>query len=162
MSKQGFITLRAANDQDREGIYRLRHDVYAEELHQHNTNARHALIDAVDHSNVYLVAHAEGELAGFISLTPPVRLHSQLKNIFLLINCRPRQRSIVRGTAFDSADALSRNPCRKSAHVCSVALRRSCRGHANHWHGSPGSIASISQSRLPDAGPGNSIRCRDV
>ena len=75
MTTKHFLTLRVADDQDRAAIYALRHEVYAEELHQHATNATHTLVDALDHSNVYLVAYAATEsgpeLAGFISLTPP-------------------------------------------------------------------------------------------
>lgn len=66
-----LVTLRLADERDREAIYRLRHEVYAEELHQHATNAAHALSDTLDGSNVYLIAQAGDELAGFISLTPP-------------------------------------------------------------------------------------------
>ena len=66
-----FITLRLADDQDRDAIYRLRHDIYAEELHQHAANKTHTLMDALDLSNLYIVAYADQELAGFISLTPP-------------------------------------------------------------------------------------------
>lgn len=70
-TRRHLITLRLAGDHDREAIYRLRHEVYAEELHQHSTNHEHTLSDALDGSNVYLIAEAGGELAGFISLTPP-------------------------------------------------------------------------------------------
>jgi histidinol-phosphate/aromatic aminotransferase/cobyric acid decarboxylase-like protein/GNAT superfamily N-acetyltransferase len=66
-----LLTIRLAEDRDREAIYRLRHEVYASELHQHETNAAHALMDALDADNLYLVAYVAGELAGFISLTPP-------------------------------------------------------------------------------------------
>jgi len=65
------VTLRLANEEDRASIYHVRHEVYAEELHQHTTNDVHALVDALDEANVYLVAHVGHELAGFISLTPP-------------------------------------------------------------------------------------------
>src|SRR5688572_28058772 len=66
-----LLTLRLAEDRDREAIYRLRHEVYAGELHQHQTNPTHTLMDALDAANLYLVALVGGELAGFISLTPP-------------------------------------------------------------------------------------------
>ena len=65
------LTLRLAEDRDRQAIYRLRHEVYAEELHQHQPNITHTLTDALDAANLYLVALVGGELAGFISLTPP-------------------------------------------------------------------------------------------
>jgi histidinol-phosphate/aromatic aminotransferase/cobyric acid decarboxylase-like protein/GNAT superfamily N-acetyltransferase len=66
-----LLTLRLAEDRDREAIYRLRHEVYAGELHQHQTNSAHTLMDALDAANLYLIALAGEELAGFISLTPP-------------------------------------------------------------------------------------------
>ena len=71
MTTNHSLTLRLAEAQDRDAIYRLRHEVYAEELHQHATNSAHALIDALDASNLYLVAYGGEELAGFVSLTPP-------------------------------------------------------------------------------------------
>ena len=75
MTTKHFLTLRVANECDRAAIYALRHEVYAEELHQHATNTAHTLVDALDASNLYFVAYAiteaGPELAGFISLTPP-------------------------------------------------------------------------------------------
>src|SRR5689334_20501571 len=70
-ARRHLITLRLANAADREAIYHLRHEVYAEELHQHLPNADNALRDALDGSNLYLIAQVGEELAGFISLTPP-------------------------------------------------------------------------------------------
>jgi histidinol-phosphate/aromatic aminotransferase/cobyric acid decarboxylase-like protein len=71
MNTRTSITLRLANGDDRERIYALRHAVYAEELHQHATNPMQRLADALDGSNIYIVAVAGDELAGFISITPP-------------------------------------------------------------------------------------------
>jgi histidinol-phosphate/aromatic aminotransferase/cobyric acid decarboxylase-like protein/GNAT superfamily N-acetyltransferase len=65
------VTLRLASEEDRTAIYRMRHEVYAEELHQHTANDGHTLVDALDEWNVYLVACVGPELAGFISITPP-------------------------------------------------------------------------------------------
>ena len=65
------ITIEAASPADREQIYRCRHEVYARELGQHSLNANGRLRDPLDDWNVYLVAKAGPELAGFISLTPP-------------------------------------------------------------------------------------------
>lgn len=61
----------SANEADRELIYNLRHEIYAGELHQHPANSRGRLWDNLDQRNVYLVAKIEGEIAGFISITPP-------------------------------------------------------------------------------------------
>ena len=56
---------------DRPEIYQMRHDVYAEELGQHRTTPAHLLSDALDDFNHYITARVCGELAGFISITPP-------------------------------------------------------------------------------------------
>ena len=65
------IVLSVATDQDRECIYRMRHEVYARELGQYAANPAGRLRDALDDGNTYLVAKLAGQLAGFISLTPP-------------------------------------------------------------------------------------------
>lgn len=63
--------LELATAEDRELIYRLRYEVYARELGQHRANGNGQLTDTLDPHNLYLVARVGGELAGFISLTPP-------------------------------------------------------------------------------------------
>ena len=65
------ISVSLATDADREQIYRARHEVYARELGQHPPNADARLRDPLDDGNLYLVARIAGELAGFISVTPP-------------------------------------------------------------------------------------------
>ncbi len=65
------IALTLATAQDREHIYRVRHDIYARELHQHAVNTTGRLTDALDEHNFYLVARCGGMLAGFVSITPP-------------------------------------------------------------------------------------------
>ena len=65
------IWLRLATQSDRTEIYRLRHEVYAAELGQHSLNVAESLQDALDEVNTYLVAAIEGEIVGFISITPP-------------------------------------------------------------------------------------------
>ncbi len=60
-----------ATEAEREEIYRLRHAVYALEIGQHEGNAEGRLTDALDGVNLYLVARCGGEVAGFVSLTPP-------------------------------------------------------------------------------------------
>lgn len=61
----------AATAADRETIYRMRHAVYAHELHQHAENADGRLIDALDRFNHYLCVWQRDEMVGFISVTPP-------------------------------------------------------------------------------------------
>jgi histidinol-phosphate/aromatic aminotransferase/cobyric acid decarboxylase-like protein len=65
------FALALAGPEDREEIFRLRHEIYARELRQHSVNADGALRDALDAVNFYLVARCNGELAGFVSITPP-------------------------------------------------------------------------------------------
>ena len=65
------IVLSLATPSDREEIYRLRHNIYAQELRQHPANTAGRLTDSLDEHNLYLVARCGGMLAGFVSLTPP-------------------------------------------------------------------------------------------
>src|SRR5690606_17462991 len=65
------LTLAHGDAADRQRIYELRHEVYARELRQHDTNAAGALRDALDDVNAYIVAKLRGELVGWISITPP-------------------------------------------------------------------------------------------
>ncbi|MEO6005630.1 MAG: aminotransferase class I/II-fold pyridoxal phosphate-dependent enzyme [Opitutus sp.] len=68
---QRRFRIAVATAADRQEIYRVRHEVYARELRQHQTNTNGQLSDALDAHNVYLVVRMAGELAGFVSLTPP-------------------------------------------------------------------------------------------
>jgi histidinol-phosphate/aromatic aminotransferase/cobyric acid decarboxylase-like protein/N-acyl-L-homoserine lactone synthetase len=65
------ISIRVANESDREEIYRLRHDVYARELGQHAVNAQGRLTDSLDAFNTYIVGEIGGKICGFVSVTPP-------------------------------------------------------------------------------------------
>jgi len=60
-----------ATEQDRREIYEMRHDVYAAELGQHSPNPEGMISDALDAFNDYVIARVDGELVGFISITPP-------------------------------------------------------------------------------------------
>lgn len=60
-----------ASQRDRNNIYKLRHGVYADELNQHSPNSDNRLTDKLDEFNVYITAKLDGEIAGFISITPP-------------------------------------------------------------------------------------------
>ncbi len=60
-----------ATESDRDTVYRLRHDVYGCELHQHAVNHAERLSDSLDRFNVYIVVCIHDEIAGFISVTPP-------------------------------------------------------------------------------------------
>ena len=63
--------ISVAHDSDRDSIYALRHEVYAEELHQHPTTHNRILSDSLDAFNEYIVAKIEGQVVGFVSITPP-------------------------------------------------------------------------------------------
>ena len=65
------FVLGLADADDREEIFRLRHEIYARELGQHAVNRAGSLRDRLDEVNIYLTARCGGEIAGFISLTPP-------------------------------------------------------------------------------------------
>jgi len=65
------ISITAASGDDREAIYRARHEVFARELGQHQVNLQGRLTDKLDTFNDYLVARHRGCLAGFVSITPP-------------------------------------------------------------------------------------------
>ena len=67
----GRLRIAPASAEEREEIYRLRHEVYARELGQHPPNAEGRLRDALDDHNVYFVASDGRGIAGFISVTPP-------------------------------------------------------------------------------------------
>ncbi len=64
-------TLKLAEDHERDCIYQLRHEVYAEEIGQHPPNDLGRLQDTLDAENLYITAWKGSTLAGFISLTPP-------------------------------------------------------------------------------------------
>lgn len=65
------IEIALATEQDRNIIYRLRHEVYACELGQHKKNSANTLQDAVDDHNIYIIARSGTKVIGFISVTPP-------------------------------------------------------------------------------------------
>ena len=67
----GKLRIALATERDRPAIYGMRHDVYAIELGQHAVQQNSILSDALDDNNIYITAKIQGELAGFISVTPP-------------------------------------------------------------------------------------------
>jgi histidinol-phosphate/aromatic aminotransferase/cobyric acid decarboxylase-like protein len=71
MSDSPRVRVGLAGEEERAAIYRLRHQVYAEELGQHLPNPQTSLSDRLDSSNVYITASSCGALLGFISITPP-------------------------------------------------------------------------------------------
>ena len=68
---EATYVLGLADAEDREEIFRLRHEIYARELGQHAVNHAGALRDALDTVNIYLTARCGPEIAGFVSITPP-------------------------------------------------------------------------------------------
>ena len=69
--KNGALTIRLGTEADRQTIYAMRHAVYASELGQHAENEQRKLSDPLDEFNVYIVATQGGQIAGFVSITPP-------------------------------------------------------------------------------------------
>ena len=67
----GRCSLSMAGNEERRDIYRMRHEVYARELHQHPENDRGELTDSLDGYNLYIVAKLRGIVVGFVSVTPP-------------------------------------------------------------------------------------------
>ena len=65
------LTIRTATPGDLSWAHALRHEVYAEELGQHDVRPEGRLSDALDGGNVYLVATRGDEPIGFVSVTPP-------------------------------------------------------------------------------------------
>jgi len=65
------LQVALATPEERESLYRLRHEVYAQEIGQHLSNEQGRLTDALDEVNDYLVVRSKGTVAGFISVTPP-------------------------------------------------------------------------------------------
>ena len=80
MQFKGPFAVGCASPSDRQLIYRLRHEIYACEIHQHPANSEGSLRDALDDHNHYLVVKQAGELCGFVSITPPG--HCSLKKYF--------------------------------------------------------------------------------
>lgn len=69
--KSPRITLALANSVDRAAICRARHTVYATELGQYKSRPDGILQDALGVDSVYIVASVNGEMAGFVGITPP-------------------------------------------------------------------------------------------
>ncbi len=73
----GFTT-RLATPSDREQIYRIRHDVYAEEIGQHASNASGTLRDPLDLVNEYLVVLDRDVVAAFVAITRWIKPRSAI------------------------------------------------------------------------------------
>lgn len=59
------------NSADRMALYRARHDVYATELRQYDSRSDGVLPDHENVQALYIVASVNGEMAGFVGVTPP-------------------------------------------------------------------------------------------
>jgi histidinol-phosphate/aromatic aminotransferase/cobyric acid decarboxylase-like protein/N-acyl-L-homoserine lactone synthetase len=76
------LAVSIADERDRESIYAIRHQVYAEELRQHPENAEGRLADKLDEINTYLVVKRDDEIAGFVAITPPTDAGYSLDKYF--------------------------------------------------------------------------------
>ena len=65
------LKIYVAGANELESIYRLRHDVYATELGQHESRSDESLPDTGDVASVYIAASLDGKLAGFVGITRP-------------------------------------------------------------------------------------------
>ena len=68
-----LIEISFATNEDRNKIYRIRHEVYASELMQHPQNEGKIFQDKFDDFNTYIVAKINSKIVGFISVTPPTK-----------------------------------------------------------------------------------------
>lgn len=66
-----MINISTAKASDRQIIYNMRHQIYAEELGQHATNDQLTLSDSLDAFNHYLITKDSNHIKGFVSITPP-------------------------------------------------------------------------------------------
>lgn len=106
------FTSGIATPEDRDEIYRIRHDVYAEELGQHIPNSAGILTDSLDRFNQYIVIREIDKIVAFISITPPtassfsidkyfsrneipIRFHDRLYELRLLTVVGPCRNSTV-------------------------------------------------------------------
>ena len=71
MASDNRLRISLASETELEKIYQLRHEVYARELGQHQVNAEGKLTDSLDGHNLYITATQNGQIVGFISVTPP-------------------------------------------------------------------------------------------
>ena len=77
-----IIELSFVDAFDRDSIYQMRHKVYASELRQHSENEEERLTDQLDAINCYIVAKIDGQIAGFVSITPPNALGYSIDKYF--------------------------------------------------------------------------------
>jgi histidinol-phosphate/aromatic aminotransferase/cobyric acid decarboxylase-like protein len=69
--RQPRLSISRPTPSEQREIHRLRHAVYARELGQHPVNRDGMLRDGLDRFNTYIVARVGGQVAGFVSITPP-------------------------------------------------------------------------------------------
>ena len=69
--KMKKITVKIADQKEREEIYKYRYKIYSLELKQHKENPEKMLKDAIDEINTYIIVKINDNIAGFVSITPP-------------------------------------------------------------------------------------------
>jgi len=65
------MRISVANANERQAVYRMRHDVYSTELGQYGSRPDGSLPDATDVASAYIIASIGEEVVGFVGITPP-------------------------------------------------------------------------------------------
>jgi N-acyl-L-homoserine lactone synthetase len=117
MNRQPFISLSVADDLDRERIYAMRYQVYSRELGQHRQNEAGSLKDELDSVNIYLVAKIAGEIAGFVSITPPTDAGFSIDKYFAR-----KDVPLVFDQGLYEVRLLTVNPARRASRVVTLLM----------------------------------------
>ena len=72
----GRLAIALATDRDREDIHRICHEIYSRELRQQGEDPHELLSDPLDALNACIVASRDGEITGFVGITPPGQRYS--------------------------------------------------------------------------------------
>lgn len=76
----------AESEADLEGVRRLNHRTFAEELGQHETNSEGTLADRFEHKSRYRIALFDGRVVGMVSMSdqPPWSIEQRLPDVAVL------------------------------------------------------------------------------
>ena len=129
------LALRLATREEREAIYRLRHEVYARELGQYAVRPDRRLTDALDAFNIYLVAFDGKDIIGFVSITPPGHdLYSVDKYLKREQLPFPVDDKLYEVRILTIPETARRRMLALLLMLCLVSLGGIARRHAHHGH----------------------------